>query len=229
MFKDIVTCFKLIPYGKKFKMNMALGIICAVISIPIYIFSLIEQDTSTASFYPAFLLFEGMTFLTQPVMNIAQRGGLTFAPLRRAADIYYQPLCLIMTATLANLIWGVSGCIIAASRPEASGVAVFTLCMGILMFIMFGWATALMKMNAGGYVGGIIVMAVMLITGQDMANAFLDKLLREMSPVESVVKFALISEGAAVIISAVCVLILKVLYKKSYSKFIKDMAASGEN
>ena len=223
MIKDLITCVKLIPYGKRARLNIVCGIVCIVISVLAVVISLWESDAATASFYPAFFMFEGFIFLTQPSMTIAQRGGLAFAPLRRAADIYYQPICVFAAATAANVLWGIIGCIAAAVSPATVNMSVFTLSMGVVMTIMFAWSVTLMKMNVGGYIVGIIIMIVVLVGSQDMAGEVLSNIKEIQNPITVVLLAALACEAASAVISLIDCFVLKCLYKKEYSKFTKQL------
>lgn len=223
MIKDLITCVKLIPYGKKSKLNIICGIICVVLSVLAFIFSLLDSDMESANFYPAFFMFEGCIFLTQPAMSIAMKGGLAFAPVRRAADIYYQPVCIFGAATIANVLWGLIGCIAGAASPATVSISVFTLCMGVVMTLMFAWSVTLMKMNLGGYLAGIAIMAVILIGGQKTASDTISNILNTGNPIAAVLLTALVCEAASAVISLLSCFVLKCLYRKNYSKFTKQL------
>ncbi len=223
MIKELITCVKLIPYGKRSKLNIICGIICIVISVLAVVFSLWEGDVGSASFYPAFFMFEGFIFLTQPSMTIAQRGGLAFAPIRRTADIYYQPICIFIAATAANFLWGIIGCIAAAVSPSTVNMSVFILSMGVVMTVMFAWSVTLMKMNVGGYIVGMIIMIVVVIGSQDMASEVLGNIKDIQNPITVVLLSALACEAASAVIALIDCFVLKCLYRKEYSRFTKQL------
>lgn len=221
--KDLLICFKLIPYGKKAKLNMICGIVCIALGLISYIGLLFSSSDFSESYFPAFLLFEGMIFITQPAMTIAQRGGLAFSPIRKTAEIYYQPLCIFLTATAANIIWSLTGCLASMSSPNAAHTAAFTMFMGVIFCIVFASAVTMTKMNLAFYILGIVILSAVMIGSQNWAAALIESIFAQENSLTVIFLSAGVCEIGCLIVSLISLLVCKCFYKKNYSKFTKQL------
>lgn len=226
MLKELALCAKLMPYGKNYKLCKACGIIMIIMSLLIYIPALAEDDITNTGILQVYFYCMGFVIMESPALQIAQRGTLAASKLRRAADIYFGPGFMFAGMFVVNIVWTILGCIGAALRPAAADIAVYTLCVGVLMYVVISGAFIAMKGGIVMYMG-IIVLACAAMAHIRLGIENLTAVFTGIySPVGAVAVCGLACTGALVVVFLLDCLFGKLLYRKNYAKLFTRWANS---
>lgn len=223
--KNIITCFKLVRYGKKAKMNIILGIV--FVGLFLIMFPLMLSDSEDMNLFPAFLLMEGTAFLTQPAMSLAQNGTLAPAPIRRFAEIYYQPLCLFLSAAAGEVYYMLVGAAAVTLDPQCAGAVVYHMLMTVCMMIMFIAIIGVLKMNLAGYIGMIFILIILLWLAMGALPGAVKVITGGLSPMGAVFAGGGVSLAGCALLGLAAMLLCRALYKKNYGKYVKQMLDMG--
>lgn len=223
--KEIITCFKLIRYGKKATMNIVMGIIFVGLFLILFPASLI--DGGDMGYLSAFMLMEGAVFLTQPSMSLSQRGVLSSAPVRRTAEIFYQPLCLVLPSAAGVVYCMLTGAAAIALGADCAETAVYQMTMILLFTLLFISVITSLKMNFAGYIITIIVMAALLVAGQGLMSVVVENIMGSLSPMGTVFAAGGVCVLMCFLIGLLGVGLCRLLYKRNYGKYVKQMLDMG--
>lgn len=223
--KDIITCFKLIRYGKKATMNIVMGIVFVGLFLILFPVSLI--DGGDMGYLSAFMLMEGTVFLTQPTMSLSQRGVLSSAPLRRTAEIFYQPLCLVLPSAAGVIYCMLTGAAAIALGADCAETAVYQMTMILLFTLLFISVITSLKMNLAGYIITIIVMAALLVAGQGVMSVVVENIMGRLSPMGTVFAAGGVCILLSVLMGLLGIGLCSLLYKRNYGKYVKQMLDMG--
>lgn len=223
--KDIITCFKLIRYGKKAKLNIVMGIVFVGLFLILFPVSLI--DGGDMGYLSAFMLMEGAAFLTQPAMSLSQRGVLSSAPVRRTAEIFYQPLCLVLPSVAGEVYCMLTGAAAIALGADCAETAVYQMTMILLFTLLFIAVITSLKMNLAGYIGMIIVMSALLVAGQGVMSVVVENIMGRLSPMGTVFAAGGVCIIVCVLMGLLGVGLCSLLYKRNYGKYVKQMLDMG--
>lgn len=218
LLKDLSVCMRLIKYGKQARVGRVFGIVCFLIGLLSIAVSLFEGDVELA-FFPAYFISMGLIFFFQPLMTLCYKGVMSFAPQRRAAEIFWMPMMIVAMVLTTSVIALVFGAVSAQFSPLGEKAAAYAMVTVLPVALLAGVVIVLSKLSMKAYAA---VFMIFVLFPQGLVNNI--EKISELFPLGgSLAANFFIVLGTGLAIALLSYFLCRAVYKKPYGEAFRKM------